>query len=256
MYAPCMRPASSLGRSIRAFSFAYCNSRYFMTFAPFRSSRATRAAPRTTLGRAAFRRPGEKKPTAELQNEAHRPKRAELHRVDHRLAPGDLQAPGLEPQEVAIPADVLADALVAPEPVDHEVGLDAELVLRALDDPDVADHPARARRRILRVRVPVLEARDARPEAARVVGDGEQGVPGLGVGTVVRRDPVARVGSEQAEPLVETPFVEESRLPVKEVFDLGARDLRRAARFTRHVPASASACPTAARTRASAAHRC
>src|SRR5262245_35434285 len=96
-----------------------------------------------------------------LQNETDRAQPAQLHGVDDRVAPRDLQFAALDAQLVAVVPDEGADALVAPEAVHGEIGLDFQRRAVALRDAHVGDHAARARGRILGVGVRLLQARDA-----------------------------------------------------------------------------------------------
>src|SRR5215204_7641402 len=108
------------------------------------------------------------------QNETHRTQRAKLVGVDQYPALFDAEAVAGLAQDVAIAADIFADALVAAEAVADEVGRNRNQVPFDADDAHIADHTAGARLWIFGVAVGVVDADDALANALPVVGHDEQ----------------------------------------------------------------------------------
>ena len=109
--------------------------------------------------------------------------------------------------------------------VNDEVGLDREFVTASLGDAHVADEAPRARVRKLGVGVAVLQAQYALADASGVVGDHEQGRAGCGVGCIVRRHAVSRVGGQERQPGVELPGVQQGGFFEEKILDLRTRDV-------------------------------
>ena len=77
-------------------------------------------------------------------------------------------------QDVAIFADIFADAFMAPVAVAHEIRADRHERVAAVEDAHIRDQPARARLWKFSVAVRIIEANDALAYAFGIVGNREQ----------------------------------------------------------------------------------
>src|ERR1700694_4759146 len=96
-----------------------------------------------------------------LQDEAHRPQAAELVGVDQHAALLDPEAVAGAAQQVAVGADVFADALIAAEAIADEIGRDADQIALDLENAHIADDAAGPGFRIFGVAVGILHPDDA-----------------------------------------------------------------------------------------------
>src|SRR3984893_19072941 len=119
------------------------------------------------------------------QDEAHGTERAELVGVDQHAALLDPDAVAVAAQQVAVGADIFADALIAPEAIADEIGGDADQIALDLENAHIADHAAGAGIRGFRMAVGILHPDDALTDALAVVGDQEQGAPVIALRMVV-----------------------------------------------------------------------
>src|SRR4029453_2324470 len=139
---------------------------------------------------------------------------------------------GGDPEAVVRPAQAVLDqsapdtlALVTILEQDERRG-HAQLVALGLQHVDIGDLVHRTRSRRPGVGSRVLELADADLEQPAIVVDDRRRGQRVRLARL-KRNPVRRVIGEEAEPLVEPPVIEQPRLVVQELLDLGDRKSKR-----------------------------
>src|SRR5258708_32995882 len=158
-----------------------------------------------------------------LQDEAYRPKRAELMGIDDHAALLDTQLRALAPEHIAIGADIFAHALIAAVAVADEVCRHCHQIALRSDDADIGNETPRARVRIFGVTFGAHQPLHPLADAHDVIGKDEQSGEMIAVRMIVRRHIIGRVLGQHLQPFLEPPFVEQRRFAVEQIFDFGAR---------------------------------
>src|SRR5262245_31979393 len=146
-----------------------------------------------------------------------------IHEVDPLPSNLNAIAPTYEVMQARAAEDALRLSAVFQQ---LELGADGAGISFCLLDRHVGDDAAGARARLLRVDARARQPPHARLEQAPVVVDQRDGVARAGL-VRLRRYPVPGIRREQAEPLVEPPFVEQARLVDEKLLAFGG--IRRSA---------------------------